>query len=238
VRSKSVRIRHVVTGVERTVQLDRVTQAPEEEPPGEYDAQYSMVRHLGSRASRMSREEALVRGVFIVARTGVYHSVGQVVGSYADGSAHVEWLNSSNGDAHAQEKWFPAWADSKSALGGPYRMKSGGAKRLWGVVQRGDMVQSFGWEAMTKAATRGVMLPKIIRRYFQNQPSTSEESVRDPNLMYPEKDSELHECTPPILVKSRGEPQLSADLGAAAQPRRGGLRPRMVQFGHLAGTPK
>jgi hypothetical protein len=37
--------------VERTVQMDRVTTAPVEESPGDYDAQYSMVRHLKSRTS-------------------------------------------------------------------------------------------------------------------------------------------------------------------------------------------
>ena len=167
VRSKNVRIRHIVTGVERTVQMDRVTTAPVEESPGDYDAQYSMVRHLESRTTRLGRDYQLEAGEFVVVRTGVFHSVGQVIAAFADGSAHVNWLNSSEGDARGNDKWYPAWDDPKASLGESYSMKMKGKGRLWGVVERASMIRTFNWPTMRNATTRAVMLPTSVRRYFK-----------------------------------------------------------------------
>jgi len=167
VRSKNVRIRHIVTGVERTVQMDRVTTAPVEESPGDYDAQYSMVRHLESRTTRLGRDYQLEAGEFVVVRTGVFHSVGQVIAAFADGSAHVNWLNSSEGDARGNDKWYPAWDDPKASLGESYSMKMKGKGRLWGVVERASMIRTFNWPTMRNATTRAVMLPMSVRRYFK-----------------------------------------------------------------------
>ena len=166
VRAKDVKMRHIDTGVEEEVHTSTIIPAPEEEEPGDYNDRYSLVRHLEDVPDRLPRAHQLQMKDFVVVRSEGRYSVGRVQEAYSDGSAHLLWWNSRDGKCTPTQKWYRAYQDRDAELGEKFVMKGDPKKRLWDLVSRANMVQTFKWPSRERQDTTPVMLPQAIRKFF------------------------------------------------------------------------
>jgi hypothetical protein len=63
--------------------------------------------------------------------------------AYSGGSAHLLWWNSKDGKCSPTQKWYRAYEDCGTELGKKFSMKGDSKKRLWDLVPRANMVQTF-----------------------------------------------------------------------------------------------
>jgi hypothetical protein len=131
-RSRDFEMRHIESGVVRTVAGNALTAAPPPGAPGGYDDRYEVVQHLRDTPDRPAGPHGLTAGEFMIARTGLFYSVARAKEAYSDGSAHVEWFNTKDGTGSASCKYayLEVYAESKADAGEVYQMKGDPAKRL------------------------------------------------------------------------------------------------------------
>jgi hypothetical protein len=167
-RSRDFEMRHIESGVVRTVAGNTLTAAPPPDAPGDYSTAARCPRglqHLRYIPDRLAGPYGLTAGEFMTVRTGQFYSVARTKEVYSDGSAHVEWFNTKDGTGNASSKYLKVYADSKADAGEVYQMKGDPTKRLWALVDRKDMVCTSPWKAMA-SEQRAVMIPPSVRKYF------------------------------------------------------------------------
>ena len=94
------------------------------------------------------------------------NAIAQVMQTYQDGSAMVQWWNTKKLDGSASAVFYPVWYTPEARLGETAAVV--GEMPLWEMVSRSDMAAVFEFDSecvLTKEG--GVPLPTLVRRYLK-----------------------------------------------------------------------
>jgi hypothetical protein len=104
----------------------------------------------GTAEGTSAANERFCSGAHEVVQSEGRYSVGRVQEAHSDGSAHLLWWNSKDGKdgkCSPTQKWYRAYQGRDAELGEKFTitMKGDPKKRLWDLVSRANMVQTFKW---------------------------------------------------------------------------------------------
>ena len=109
-RDREYGLCHIDTGVKhKRIMSDRLAKTAEPDPPEDYEVRYRRMLKVTRPVDRVRVEEELKVGDFLVVRTEQGNGVGCVLQSHADGSANLQWLNSTDLQSNPRRTWSFSW---------------------------------------------------------------------------------------------------------------------------------
>ena len=109
----------------------------------------------------------MLSSLTLVVRTEQGNGVGCVLQSHADGSANVQWMNSTDLQSNPRRTWSFSWeSPGANKFGERVGPDHRNEMACWDRVSRENMVKKFRWPAMEKDETVARRLPKEARDYF------------------------------------------------------------------------
>jgi hypothetical protein len=159
--------------------VTNLTSAPDPAHAEDYNGQYATAVQKVDPVGRIPTEHHLVDAEMLVVNvksgdSGVStrNAVVQVMETYQDGSAMVQWWNSKNLDGSASAAFYPVWYTPEAKLGETASVV--GEMPLWEMVPRGDVARVIWPRCLCLIVSEcvptkdgGIPLPTSVRQYLR-----------------------------------------------------------------------
>ena len=172
-RGKEFDLVHIESGKRAAQHVTNLTSAPDPAHEEDYNDQYAAAVQKVNPVGRIPTEHGLLDAEMLVVNVttegkGVSsrNAIAQVMQTYQDGSAMVQWWNSKKLDGSASAAYFPVWYTPDAKLGETASLS--GEMPLWEMVPRRDMVVSFVFDSECSPTKEGgIPLPTVVRQYLK-----------------------------------------------------------------------
>jgi hypothetical protein len=172
-RSKEFDLVHIESGKCASQHVTNLTGAPDPAHAEDYNDQYAAAVQKVDPVGRIPKEHRLVDANMLVVNVksgesggSPRNAIAQVMETYQDGSAMVQWWNSKKLDGSASAAFYPVWYTPEARLGETAAVV--GEMPLWEMVSRSGMVAVFVFDSeCVPTKEGGIPLPTLVRRYLE-----------------------------------------------------------------------